>query len=159
MPDTDPQLSATTHPRALGRSTTMSIGSVAAVALVIGAICLWPTHVDASIAPTLTRDLDGLHQAGLPRWVTYAFIESTANVVMYIPLGALGFALARKTIGSRPLSGLAVIAAAATLSGTCELVQHTLLPGRTGDLRDIVANICGAAIGALIVLAIPRLRR
>ena len=44
------------------------------------------------------------------------------------------------------------------LSVVAELVQWLVLPNRTGDLRDVVANTLGAAIG-IGVVALIRARR
>jgi len=40
-----------------------------------------------------------------------------------------------------------------------ELVQHFLLPGRTGDVWDAVVDLIGVALGAVVLVVGPRLRR
>jgi VanZ family protein len=44
------------------------------------------------------------------------------------------------------------------LSAFAELVQWLVLPTRTGDLRDVLANTLGAAIGIGVVALIRRRR-
>jgi len=40
-----------------------------------------------------------------------------------------------------------------------ELVQHFLLPGRSGDVWDAVVDLVGVALGAVVLVVGPRLRR
>ena len=40
-----------------------------------------------------------------------------------------------------------------------ELVQHFLLPGRSGDVWDAVLDLVGVALGAAALVVGPRLRR
>ena len=40
-----------------------------------------------------------------------------------------------------------------------ELVQHFLLPGRSGELWDVVLDLAGVAVGAAVLLVRGRLRR
>lgn len=84
-------------------------------------------------------------------WVTYDVVEFTANIAMFVPLGWLFLSL----LGARRwwlalLFGIAV---------TCfiEFFQQ-FLPTRVPDLRDIIANSLGAAIGVGIGLAILGVR-
>lgn len=39
-----------------------------------------------------------------------------------------------------------------------EVVQHEVLPGRSGDLFDLVADLTGVALGVLITLGLRRRR-
>ncbi len=94
-----------------------------------------------------------LHARGLPSWIGFGLVEFAANVLMFVPLGALGV-LARP-----PFGAVAVVAYGTALSIAVELGQWLLIPGRTGDYRDLpsapspgcaaaIANIVGAALGA-----------
>ncbi len=71
-----------------------------------------------------------------PGWV-----EFTANVVMFLPLGFLLVSYLR-----RPWLGFL---GALALSIAAELVQH-VIPGRVASVRDVLANALGAAVGALL---------
>jgi len=53
----------------------------------------------------------------------------------------------------------AVLLAAAGYAVLSELVQHVALPGRTGDPTDVVADVTGALLGLLVVVALLRRRR
>ena len=49
-----------------------------------------------------------------------------------------------------------VFAVHAPVSG---LAQHALLPGRSGDVWDVVLDLVGVAVGATALLVSPRMRR
>ncbi|WP_342001788.1 VanZ family protein [Microbacterium sp. LWH7-1.2] len=110
---------------------------------VLALIAFWPTPVDRGASALL----DAITRA-VP-WLTYDLIETVANVALFMPFGVL-LALAL------PLHrGLVVpIAVATTL--VIESGQALLLSERTPSLRDIVANVLGAAIGLAIVHLMER---
>jgi VanZ family protein len=58
--------------------------------------------------------------------------------------------------GLRPLYVVGAIALHAPVS---ELVQHYLLPNRSGDVGDVVADLCGVVLGVTFVVVWRRLRR
>jgi VanZ family protein len=89
-----------------------------------------------------------------PRWDD-AF-DRAANLIGYVPLGALLMIAARRSgIGWRGASALALLLPLALSYGT-EVLQQ-LLPRRVPSLKDFVANGSGAAIGALFAAAAHRL--
>jgi hypothetical protein len=113
--------------------------------VVLALVAFWPVPVD--------RGASGLLRAishAVP-WLTYDVIETTANVLLFVPFGVL-LAVAL------PLHrGLVVpIALAATL--LIESGQALFLVQRTPSLRDIVANVLGAAVGLAIVVIVERRR-
>lgn len=55
--------------------------------------------------------------------------------------------------GIRPRLLATVLVVHAALS---ELVQHTLLPGRSGDLADLLADVAGVGLGWAVFLIIER---
>jgi hypothetical protein len=80
------------------------------------------------------------------------WIEAPANVLLFVPLGLLLTLIFR-----RPWAGVVL---ALVMSAGAELVQ-AVLPSRTASLRDVVANVLGAAIGSLIawLIIVHRHRR
>ncbi|MBD7958544.1 VanZ family protein [Microbacterium sp. Sa4CUA7] len=74
-------------------------------------------------------------------WFGYGWIEFSANVVLFAPLGFLLTLLFR-----RPWWGAAT---ALALSVAAEFAQ-LFLPSRAASPRDILANALGAAIGAAV---------
>lgn len=118
------------------------------VAYLAGAlvVLLSPVSPEAVVAAATGWIRDGLGFAS----VRQGWVEFAANVALFAPLGILvTLALRRAWTG---------IAAAVVLSAGAELVQ-LLLPGRTASARDVVANVLGAAFGALLVLLVRALHR
>ncbi|MTD16990.1 hypothetical protein GIS00_23935 [Nakamurella sp. YIM 132087] len=89
---------------------------------------------------------------GLPSWVSFDFVESLANVIMFVPLGLFG-ALAV------PRMQWLVWPACTALSGVIETLQALLLPGRYGMVEDVVVNSLGALIGVLLAVPVLVSRR
>lgn len=95
-------------------------GYTVAVAL----IAFWPTPVDRPIASLLRRVLNRLHEFGVPAWFNYPFVEFSANVLLFVPIGFLVAAMLvrRSTWLAVAIGGLSSV--------TIECVQWTLLPER-----------------------------
>ena len=115
---------------------------LAAYVVVLGAIAFWPVPVDRG-ASGLLASIERV----LP-WLTYDVIESTANVVLFVPLGILLTLILTRRRWVLP------IALAATIA--IEVVQAVLLPERTPAVSDVIANLVGAGIGMLATLAVLR---
>jgi len=75
------------------------------------------------------------------------WIEFTANVLMFAPLGFL-----LTLLFGRPWVGILL---ALALSVMAELVQ-IVIPSRQPSLRDILANAAGAAVGAAVAMLLRR---
>ena len=120
-------------------------GLIAYVAVLAG-VALWPLPVDRPLSRLLDRALQAVHRRGVPDWVDYGFVESAANVLLFVPLGAL----VAWIIGR----GYWWVGAAAGLLTSCvfELAQFLFLPGRYPTLADVLANTLGALLGAVLTL-------
>lgn len=116
--------------------------------LLVARITLWPSPVDASGGPALREALELLHERGLPHWVDYSFVETAANVVMFVPYGAL---LALSLPVRRWWLAVAVPALTSVLVETLQLVA---LPRRSASEWDVVANTMGALVGVLVVVGV-----
>lgn len=89
-----------------------------------------------------------LRRNGGPQWATPEDVAVALNCLIFIPVGAfLSLALPR-------LRWWHVGAAGFGLSLAVEVAQWTLLPGRSPEVVDLVANTLGAALGAVIVAVI-----
>ena len=113
-------------------------------------IAFWPTPVDRDVSGELAAFLKAIHSLGFPRWINYAFVEATANVLLFIPLGsvaALAFPNKR---------WLQVTAFGLLVSGCMELGQELFLHDRFASPSDIVTNTAGCVIGVLAIRAIAR---
>jgi VanZ family protein len=125
----------------------------AGIMAIVFAIGYWPVPVDRGVRSVLAAVFDRLAAAGAPDWVDYAHLEFGANIVMFVPLGALiALLLPRWEWWLAPIIGLA-------LSLGIEFGQALLLPQRFATPLDVLANTAGATIGALIVTAVRLSRR
>jgi len=111
---------------------------------------LRPSIYDARTGGILHAVLHALHGWPPTAWITFAVVESVANVVMFVPLGLLIVAW-----GGRWWHG---ILAGLIISSAIETVQLLFLPTRVADVRDVIANTLGAALGVTIALLLRRRR-
>lgn len=101
----------------------------------------WPVPVDKPIQNRLATVLNYLHEVGVPRWVDYQFVEASANLALFIPLGIL-VAVALPTRPWWLLCGIGLSA-----SFFMELGQLLFIAARFASLTDIVTNTLGGVIG------------
>lgn len=113
----------------------------------LAAIAFWPTPVDRPFDGDLLNFLRWLRSLSIPQFIaSFTSVEFMANIVLFMPFGIiLAVRLPR-------MFWWVALPAGAVLSSLIELVQGTFLPERVFDVRDIVANSCGALIGALAVI-------
>lgn len=116
-------------------------------------VAFWPTPVDQPAEAIIADTFDFLHKYGLPRWLNYNFVEASANVALFIPIG---FLCSRAFPKSRwwQAGGVGLI-----VSGCMEIGQLLFLHNRYPSPLDVLTNALGAAIGALIVPAALEKRR
>lgn len=118
-------------------------------------VVFWPSPIDRPVAGMLDRVIEELHERGVPAFVDYAFIEFTANIALFIPVGVFfGLILPMRYWVVAYLLG-------PVLSALIELAQRQLLSARYATLTDIIANSTGALIGvtlALLVRAVVAIR-
>lgn len=106
-----------------------------------------PSPVDQNSAGTLKLLLAKLHGIGVPGWINYGFVETIANVALFVPFGLLGAAwLDKERTWLAAVVGIAV-------SCTIEAAQAVLLPHRFATIYDVTANSLGAALGCIAVYA------
>lgn len=116
---------------------------LAAYAVVVAAIALWPVPVDSDAGPLLraiTRHFPVL---------TYERIEGAANVVLFVPLG---FLLTRILHDARWL----ILPIALVTTVAIEAIQAAALPQRTSSALDVLANVTGACIGMIVAAIVWR---
>lgn len=123
----------------------------------VGWITLGPQPFDDGSDSLIWRALGILGRYEATEWITYAQLEFTGNVLMFLPIG-LFFVL----LLGRRYWWLAIIFGAG-LTIVIETAQR-FLPDRVSDVRDILANSTGALVGVLIALVLTagkarRLRR
>ncbi|WP_454699219.1 VanZ family protein [Arthrobacter humicola] len=107
-------------------------------------VAFWPSPVDKPVQGELAGLLFLIHALGIPGWFNYSFIEATANVVLFVPLGAVAsLAFQRKRFWQLGALGLVV-------SGCMELGQQLFLHDRFASPLDLVTNTAGTVIGCLL---------
>jgi VanZ family protein len=111
--------------------------ALAVYAVILLAIAIWPVPVDSGAGPAL-RSVTRLFPL-----LTYQRIEFGANVLLFVPLGALlAVILVQRAL---------IIPIAVVVTVAIESVQAIALEARVPSLMDIVANLTGACVGLLLV--------
>lgn len=119
---------------------------------VVLAATLSSTPVDRGYETAILRLLDVLHRNGVPGWFGYRWVEFTANIVMFVPVGFfLSLVLPTRLLWI----ALPIVPA---LSSVLEFLQFLLLPARFATVSDVLANTIGGSLGvagaALTVVAV-----
>ncbi|WP_256870864.1 VanZ family protein [Paenarthrobacter nitroguajacolicus] len=109
--------------------------------IVLAAVGFWPTPVDKPVQGTLGAILRYLHGNGVPGWFDYHFVEASANVAMFVPLGILS-SMAFPARSAWQLAGIGLL-----VSICMEGVQLLLIAARFSSIIDVVTNTAGALIG------------
>ena len=132
------------------RQPLLAVGTAAYLALV-GWLTLGPQPLDAGGRGLLHRVIRFLSGDNTRDWITYARVEFTANIVLFVPVGVLFVLL----LGRRRwwLAGLLGVA----LTASIEFAQ-LFLRNRVADPRDVVSNSIGAIIGVTLVLVVTAWR-
>ncbi|MEV7766488.1 VanZ family protein [Microbacterium sp. NPDC086615] len=107
---------------------------------------LRPTIYDENVGGILHAILRAARGWPPTAWITFDGVEFTANVVMFAPLGVLVLLW-----GGRWWHG---IAAGLLISSAIETTQLLFLPTRVADVRDVIANTSGAAIGVVLMAVV-----
>lgn len=134
------------HPTPLRRA---AIGWAAGYVVVLCLVGFWPTPVDRPMSAMIRWFLGRVHErVGVPSWLGYDLLESSANVALFVPLGLLvAFAVGERRAWLAVLTGLG-------LSTVIELGQWLALPERVPSALDIAANTSGSAIGAIVAVLV-----
>jgi glycopeptide antibiotics resistance protein len=116
-------------------------------------IAFWPSPVDEPIQSQLATVLKFLHAHGMPASFNYTFVEASANVILFLPVGFVAaLAFPKKHWWQTGAFGLLV-------SASIELGQLLFLHNRFASSLDLVTNTGGAVIGALLAaVALSRLQ-
>lgn len=102
----------------------------------------------AKVMPNATWDLDGFH----------TFVRKNAHFFAYLILGVLvRFALGRS--GVRGRKGIVVAFAVCVLYAISDEIHQLWVPGRSGQVSDVLIDSAGAALGLVLYLGVGRLAR
>lgn len=125
------------------RLLVLTVTYVVALAM----IGFWRTPVDQNIAVTRLAPvvwMADLLDLSVPQ--SYSAVEAAANVVLFMPLGALVL------LWRRDWTWVHATLVALGTTAAIEVLQQLLRPERFASVRDVVANTLGGAIGALLVV-------
>lgn len=104
----------------------------------LGLVAFWPSPVDRPIQGEPATLLKFPHAKGVPTWFNYRFVEASANVAPFVPLGVVAsFAFSGNRWWQIGAFGLIV-------SGCMELGQLLFLHDRSATPQDLVTNPFGA---------------
>jgi VanZ family protein len=112
-----------------------------------GSLYPWRFAMPASLADAWRGMVD---QPSL--WTSLG--DVIGNVVLFVPVGALGWALVRRWVGWRRT--LIVLAAGAAFAFVLQVAQ-LFIPARSAALSDVVWNALGLAIGMALVAGSSRI--
>lgn len=125
-------------------------GTLAILAAAMVYVCLVPFDLRPSFSLSSGPDWHW----GL-RVRPFNMADIIANITMYLPLGALCAAVWRKRGRGTILSWLLAVLGCGLLSLGIEYAQH-FVASRVESWVDVVANVTGAALGAMLYLACER---
>ncbi|WP_307274156.1 VanZ family protein [Arthrobacter sp. W4I7] len=118
--------------------------------ILLGLIAFWPAPVDQPVQGQLASTLQFLHGHGIPPWFNYQFVEASANVALFVPLGfASNLAFPKKPWWRIGAFGLLI-------SGFMELGQLLFLHNRFPSPLDLMTNTSGTLLGSLLAAAALR---
>ena len=124
------------------------LGLVVLVLFAIVVITFWPTPVDRPVHREIVDTLGRMHRRGVPWQVNYSVVEFSANVALFLPLGALIALIVKPRLWW--LSGVLGL----VLSFCVELGQYLFLPQRYASVYDLASNTVGALVGGAIVAVV-----
>jgi glycopeptide antibiotics resistance protein len=109
-------------------------------------LTLWPRLGDDDGFDLVHAVLSWIRSTGIA--LTYSAAELLANIALFVPFGILVSLLWPR----RP--AWVVVALGLATSAAIELTQLLFLPHRVSDVRDLVANTLGTAIGVAVLLVV-----
>lgn len=89
--------------------------------------------------------------------ISETIIRKTAHLMMYAVLGMLLFIALKASIETRRAVAGAI--ALATIYATTDEIHQLFIPGRSGEVRDVLVDGLGACIGVSLVYLITKKRR
>ena len=134
-----------------GRQRRVTIAVLAVYLVALARVTLWPRIGADDAFDVVHNTVTWISARSVP--LTYDMVEFAANIVLFVPLGILVSLLAPH----RP--AWAVVCLGLATSAVIELSQLLFLPDRVADVRDVVANTLGTALGVALLRAAGRRSR
>lgn len=114
----------------------------------LAVIALLPTSIGSGEHSWSIRALNRLHESGMPAWISYALVESAANILLFVPLGGIVVLI----LGPRAWLWAVLVGVGASVA--IEAAQLLFLASRVATVNDVLANSSGAAIGAVVAAVV-----
>lgn len=112
---------------------------------VLALVGFWPSPVDKPVQVQLAGFIAFIHAFGVPAWIGYRFIEASANVALFVPLGVL----AALALPGRPWWQIGAFGL--LVSSFMELGQLLFLHSRFPSALDLATNTVGCLLGFIVV--------
>ena len=139
------------HMTTSGRARKVTVALFAVYLVGLARVTLWPRLGDDDGFDLVRAALAWIRSTGIA--LTYSATELLANIALFVPFGILVSLL----LPRRP--AWLVIALGLATSAVIELAQLLFLPDRVSDVRDLVANTLGTAVGVAVMLVARRRSR
>ncbi|WP_406636643.1 VanZ family protein [Pseudarthrobacter quantipunctorum] len=118
-----------------------------AVLVPLAFIAFWPSPVDQPVQGQLAAVLNFLHHHGVPGWFNYRFVEASANLALFVPVGVVS-SLAFPSWPWWKIGAFGFL-----ISCCMELGQLLFLHDRFPSPIDLMTNTSGAVMGAILAAA------
>ena len=112
----------------------------------------WPSPVDQPVQRQVAGFLFFIHSRGVPGWIGYGFVEASANVALFVPVGIM----AALAFPGRPWWQIGALGL--LVSGFMELGQLLFLHSRFPSPLDLATNTTGCLLGFLLAALFLRPR-
>ena len=122
-------------------------GVFAVFLIILAFIGFWPSPVDEPVQGELSAVLELLHSHGIPGWFNYVFVEASANVVLFVPVGIAA------TLAFPDKRWWRIAALGLLVSGCMEFGQQVFLSSRFASPLDLVTNTAGGVLGIALAHA------
>jgi glycopeptide antibiotics resistance protein len=133
------------------RGRALLVVATAAYVVVLWWMTLRPVAYGEDVAGVVDAVVAAFAAWAPTAWVTFPVVEFSANVALFVPWGLVAMAWRAPW--------WAAVAGGLIASILIETAQLLWLPARVADVRDLVANTLGAAIGAAVFVAVRRVAR
>ncbi|WP_281882186.1 VanZ family protein [Agromyces rhizosphaerae] len=130
----------------------LTVAYVALLALTLG----YPYPIEGERGTRFVLVLDAMGSIGIASRYTYILIEFTSNMLLFLPMGMLGWWLSGRVLRPAWARVAVTLVLGIAVSATAEFLQGRYLPERTSDLRDIVSNGIGVLVGCAVAFAMDR---
>ncbi|PQZ91092.1 hypothetical protein CQ018_14095 [Arthrobacter sp. MYb227] len=107
---------------------------------------------DLHLPEVISTALKSMQKYGFSDRVRFGHIEAAANILFFIPLGAL------LPLWFKTRQWVTALFTCFAISVAVESVQFIILSNRVGSIRDVICNSIGAGFGVLLTWIVIEIR-